>query len=150
MRFMYAADCEIDDMFLRYEEIWDDDFAENMYNVGLYKLTKDSDGLTLYSEGNVIYSIGVDSQIEDKVQVDFKIKEVVVDIDNNSMKTHQIIEFRTGEINVSYDVYLFYEALAYGNESNMGNANYMKALEWFPYDCENFKISPPITDIPMD
>lgn len=150
MRFMYAADCEIDDMFLRYEQGWDDDFAENMYNVGLHKLTKDSDGLTLYSEGNVIYSIGVDSQIEDRIEADFKTKEVIVDIDNNSMKTHQIIEFRSEEINVTYDVYLFYESLAYGNESNMGNANYMKALEWFPYDCENFKIAPPITDIPMD
>jgi hypothetical protein len=150
MRFMYAADCEIDDMFLIYEQGWDDDFAENMYSVMLFKLTKDSDGLALYSEGNVIYSIGVGSQIENKVEGDFKVREVIVDIDNNSMKTHEIIEFRIGEINVSYEVDLFYEALEDGNESNMVNANYMKALEWFPYDCENFKISPPITDIPMD
>ena len=50
----------------------------------------------------------------------------------------------------SYDVYLVYEAIEDGNESNMFNANYKKALEWFPYDCENFIIFPPSPPDPND
>jgi hypothetical protein len=49
-----------------------------------------------------------------------------------------------------YDVYFVYEAIEDDNESNMVNANYKKALEWFPYDCENFIIFPPSPPDPND
>ena len=61
----------------------------------------------------------------------------------SSMEIHQYLKINDGENYLSYDVYLVYEAIEDGNESNMFNANYKKALEWFPYDCENFIIFPP-------
>ena len=152
MRFTYSSECEIDsyeDMFLSYDVSWDEEFGENMYTVMLHKLTNESEGTTLYSEGNSFYSIGVDSQIENEIEVAFKFKSVIVDIDKSSMEIHQYLKIG-GIINLSYDVYLVYEAIEDGNESNMSNANYKKALEWFPYDCENFIIFPPSPADPND
>lgn len=153
MRYTYSSECEIDsydDMFLFYDVSWDEQFGENMYSVMLYKLTNESEGATLYSEGNSFYSIGVDSQIEDVFEADFKIKNVIVDINKSSLEIHQYVEFDFNEVAFSYDVYFVYEAIEDDNESNMVNANYKKALEWDLYDCENFIIFPPSPPEPND
>ena len=51
----------------------------------------------------------VNSETEDILEGDLKIKIVIVDIDKSYMKTHQYVKYNINGIDIALDYYLVYE-----------------------------------------
>ena len=109
LKYSKLTKVEMDNLLSCYEEDWDEELGEIMGTYLLFEYTNEAEGPTLFFEDNKVISYGVNSETEDILEGDFKIKNVIVDIDKSSMKIHQYTTFASGGIEIDMDCYLAYE-----------------------------------------
>ena len=110
LNFSKLTEMGMDNLLSGYEERWDEEFGEIMAIDLLYEYTKEAEGFALFFEGNKRIFYGVNSETENILEGDLKIKNVIVDIDKSSMKIHRYLKLNYNGIDIDYDCYLVYEA----------------------------------------
>ena len=110
LNYSKLTEMGMDNLLNGHEEGWDEEFGEIMGTDLLYEYTKEAEGSALFSEGKKIISYGVNSEREDILELDFKFKNVIVDIDKSSMKMHHYAKLNIDGIDFDIDWYATYAA----------------------------------------